>query len=265
MIIFDSILGADFYNNFDWKYALYAIILILIITGSLCLVIPRVEKDRKTQGAMIQSIFRSNYLMLGIPMTLSVFPDSDLLAAATLMAFSVPLLNVLAVVVLETYRGQKPKVKEILIGVARNPVVIAAVSAILLSTLRVTLPSVVGKAVSMMVPVATPLMLMSLGASFHFSETKKYIRQLAISVSSKLVIIPAILIPLSVYLGYCGELLMSLITMFAAPSAVSSYNMAVIMDSNHEFASQAVIYSTLFSAITMFALIFVMSEFGLLM
>lgn len=68
---------------------------------------------------LIQGMFRSNYVIMGIPVATALLGADQLGTVSILIAVIVPLFNMLAVVVLEVFRGQKPKPLHILGQIAK--------------------------------------------------------------------------------------------------------------------------------------------------
>ena len=82
------------------------------------------------------------------------------------------------------------------------------------------------------------------------------------SVLGKILIIPAIMLPVSVLLGF-NELEMAiLIAVFATPNAVSSYAMARNYEEDYELAGEIITLSTLLSIVTIFAFITIARRFA---
>ena len=85
-----------------------------------------------------------------------------------------------------------------------------------------------------------------------------------LGIVTRLVLIPAVLVTLAVALGFRGQELCSIFLLFAAPTAVSSYPMAVAMEADPEIAGQMVIFTTVCCLPTFFFWVMFMSSFGLL-
>ena len=103
----------------------------------------RLEKDPPTRGVMVQGLFRSNFVIIGLPLAESLAQGGDISSTAVMVAIIVPLFNVLAVIILEANRGGKPSVKHVLLGIARNPLIISTVLAILFVAFGIKLPEVI--------------------------------------------------------------------------------------------------------------------------
>ncbi len=73
-----------------------------------------------------------------------------------------------------------------------------------------------------------------------------------------------IFLPIAVWLGYRDEKLMALVIMLASPTTPSCYIMAKSMKSEGTLTSSVVVLTTLCSAFTLTAIIFVLKSLGLL-
>ena len=91
----------------------------------------------------------------------------------------------------------------------------------------------------------------------EFSKVSANLRALAIGVLGKLVVMPFLFITAAVLCGFRGIELVSLMVLFMAPSAVSSYTMAQQMDADGELAGQQVVFTTAFSILTIFLFVLV--------
>ena len=76
-----------------------------------------------------------------------------------------------------------------------------------------------------------------------------------LSVIGKVILIPAIMLPLSAFLGFDQLEMAILVAVFATPNAVSSYAMARNYEADYELAGEIITLSTLISVFTIFAFI----------
>ena len=261
-LIFYNIYETELSEIFDGKLILWALGLVLLMFLLLWLIVPRFEKDFRRKGVMIQGMFRSNFILYGLPVTASLFGDENVGTASMLIAFVVPLYNVLSVVVLEWYADRQIHPKKILKGIATNPLILGAVLGGLLLLCNIRLPEGIEKTVDNLSCMATPMAFLILGASFKFSALAGNIKHLSIAVLVKLVLFPALFLPLSILMGYRGMALAALLTMLGAPTAVSSFTMAKQMNGDGELAGQIVIFTSICSIITMFFWIFLLKQFA---
>ncbi|MCC3866176.1 AEC family transporter [Terrisporobacter petrolearius] len=263
-LLFYNIYTTDLGSVFDPKLMIFATMSIIILFGVLFLFIPIIEKDNSKRGVMIQGIFRSNFVLFGIPVATSLVGEGKVGTTALLIGVIVPLFNFLAVVCLETFRGGSINIKKIIRGIVTNPLIIGAFLGLLLLILNIKLPLFIVSTIKDISKMATPLSLTLLGASFSFSNIKKYLRETIIVVIGKLIITPLIFILISYYCGFRGVSLLSLMIMFASPTAISSFQMAIQMDGDSDLASQIVVFTSAFSIVTVFCWIFILKELALI-
>ena len=261
--VFNNIYTTDMAVAFNPGLTALAVGGILGVFIFLMIFIPRIEPDNAKRGVMIQAIFRSNFVLFGLPVAVSLCGEANIGPTSLLIGFVVPMFNILAVVCLETFRGGKPDVKKMLKGIAVNPLIIASVLGIVMNLAHVPLPSGVHKSITDLGKIATPLSLVALGGGFQFSRIQGYARQLIICVSGKLVISPLLMVALAAVLGFRGEMLVPVLALFGSPIAVSSYTMAEQMEGDGTLAASLVVLTTALSILTMFLFIFGLKQLGL--
>ena len=83
-------------------------------------------------------------------------------------------------------------------------------------------------------------------------------------VVARLLIVPAIMIPVTVSLGFTGPAMVGLMCIFIAPCATTSFNLASAMDSDADLAAQLVVFTSLCSLLTIFGWIFLLTQRGML-
>ena len=251
VLMFSNLYGKDIRGSIEGKLMTFGVLAVLSVYALTVAVVMRLRKDPKTRGAMIQAIFRSNFVIMGIPIVSNIFGGDELILPSVMITVIVPIYNVLAVVTLEVFRGSKPNFAHVLKQIASNPMLLGAVAGILEGV------------VSSMAGVATPMALLTLGAFFDFQSIANRKKDIAICVIGRLAVVPAIGLTVGILLGFRDVELVTLIAIFASPSAVSSFPMAQQMDSDAELAGDAVVFSSMFSCFTMFLWIFAAKSLGL--
>ena len=221
------------------------------------------EKLPERRGVLIQGMFRSNYVIMGIPVATALLGADQLGTVSILIAVIVPLFNMLAVVVLEVFRGQKPKPLHILGQIAKNPLVIGSVLGILTLVAGIRLPHILEQTIQSVSAIASPLQLFLLGAFFQFSGLKTYHRELVTVSIAKLIVSPGLFLGLGALLGFRGVAFVSLIGIFASPTAVNSFTMAQQMGGDAELAGDIVVTTSAASILTMFFWIFLFKSLGM--
>ena len=87
---------------------------------------------------------------------------------------------------------------------------------------------------------------------------------LVIFLLLRLILFPAAAVAAAVALDFRGIALASILMVFGCPLGTVTYTIAQQMDSDAELAGEQVIFSTLFSCLTLFVSIFILSRLGLI-
>ncbi|HWR18041.1 MAG TPA: AEC family transporter [Clostridia bacterium] len=252
-------------------------ILALFLIGILLV---RFIPDRGHKGAISQCMFRSNFAMYGLPLAISLAGDAGGRTAAALSVFSIPLFNVLAVYVLSRYSGteeHKPDTGKIIKGIITNPLIIGCVCGFLALCIRMLFEKAgisfrlkdikpLYDVLTQLSAIASPMSLIVLGAQFEFSAANKLKKQIALATFMRLVFAPLLVLGMAaVFLKDMGNGdWAGLIALFGSPVAVSSAILAREMKSDYVLASQLVVWTTLFSFISIFLIAILFRTLGML-
>lgn len=261
-LLYYNIYCSDLSGSFDPLLMAYAVGGVLLTFGLALGYTLLTEKLPERRGVLIQGMFRSNYVIMGIPVATALLGADQLGTVSILIAVIVPLFNMLAVVVLEVFRGQKPKPLHILGQIAKNPLVIGSVLGILTLVAGIRLPHILEQTIQSVSVIASPLQLFLLGAFFQFSGLKTYRRELVTVSIAKLIVSPGLFLGLGALLGFRGVAFVSLIGIFASPTAVNSFTMAQQMGGDAELAGDIVVTTSAASILTMFLWIFLFKSLG---
>lgn len=262
-LLYYNVYCSDLSGSFDPLLMAYAVGGVLLTFGLSLGYTLLTEKLPERRGVMIQGMFRSNYVIMGIPVATALLGSDQLGTVSILIAVVVPLFNMLAVVVLEVFRGQKPKPLHILGQIVKNPLVIASALGILTLAAGIRLPHILERTIQNVSAIASPLQLFLLGAFFQFSGLKTYRRELVTVSAAKLIISPGLFLGLGALLGFRGVAFVSLIGIFASPTAVNSFTMAQQMGGDAELAGDIVVTTSAVSILTMFLWIFLFKSLGM--
>lgn len=262
---------SDVNFNFVWYTIIATVILFAIALPVVCLM----TKENPKRGALIQSVFRANYALVGIPLATSLFGEAGGIMATVLSAFIIPIFNTLAVIGLCVFSsGKKPSVKKILVGIAKNPLiqsialgfVVLGIRAIFVKfgvSFRLADVQPVYKTLSNLSSVATPLALLVLGAQFELSAIPELKRYITFGVVTRNLIVPVLGLGVAYLLGvFNGAQFATFVAVFCTPVAVSSVPMAQEMDADVSLAGQLVIWSTVFSTVSIFLASYIFKALG---
>ena len=263
-LLFYNIYNAELSYAIRPKLILFAICGVLLVFAGAVYGVHRFEKIQDRKGPIAQGIFRSNFVIMGIPIAQAIVGDADLSPVAILIAVIVPMFNFLSVVILEKFRGGRVKTGEVLLEIAKNPLIIGSVLGIVFLLLRIRLPAVVEKAVSNLGSIATPLQLFLLGAFFRFSGLRRYVRPLTVVTLVKLFVTPAIMLSAAALLGIRGVEFLGLIGIFASPTAINSFTMVQQMKcGDAELAGDIVVMTSAVSIFSFFIWIYLFKSLGM--
>lgn len=257
-----NVYHSDLSNVFDKRLMIFGIIGVFIAFFLFFAIVRITEKKHEKQGVMIQGMFRSNFVLFGLPLATQLCSEDELGVTALMIAVVVPLYNVLSVITLEICRGGVPNVKKIIKGILTNPLIISSLLGLVILFIGIPVPKLIDQSLSSMASVATPLALFLLGASFRFSGAKNSLRQLITVLLGKLVLLPGIMLTIGYFMGFRGVAMTTLLAMFASPTAVSSFVMAQEMEGDAELASQIVVWTSTFALLTIFCFLMILKRLG---
>lgn len=263
MLSFYNIYKTDFSQLNNAGYILYGTAGLMVLFVLALVLVPRLVQSRPTASAFGQALFRSNYLLFGAAVAESMYGAGNIGLVSLLGAVAVPLFNAQAAILLETGRHGTASPKKLLLAIAKNPTVIATVLGLAVNFSGLRLPQLVLETVQDIAGLTTPLSFLSIGVSLSLGAVAKWRYLVSISLL-RLVLVPLVFVTGAVVLGFQGQELCALLILFAAPTAVSSYPMAVAMGADGDFAAQTVAYTTLFSLPTIFVWTMALNGMGLL-
>lgn len=259
IVTFNNIRRTNVTDVFDLRFVLYAAGSILAVIFLLIFVMPFIESNRKKQGVMIQGIFRSNFVMLGIPLSSYIAGENSSVLASMLIMVIIPVFNAAAVVLLSIYGGHTIHKRKLITDVLKNHMIIASILGIIMSLLRPPIPLFLDKSLADIGKVGSVFPIIVLGGMLDFSKVSANFKNLLITVAGKLIGMPLVFITLAVYLGFGSDEIVALVALYGSPTAVISAVMAEQLGCDHELAAQVVIFSTVMSCITVFIIVFVLS------
>ena len=208
-------------------------------------------KDHSRRGVVIQGLYRSNFVIIGLPIAESLV-GGDLGPVAMLLAVVIPIFNILAVITLAVFNGKKPGLKEVVLDILKNPLIIGSAAGIAALLAGLRLPAPLEKVASQMSGATSPVLLFLLGAFFQFKGMRSHMRELAAVCAGRLVVFPALFLGLAVAIGFHGVELVSLTGVFASSTAIASFTMAQQMDGDAELAGDIVVWTSALCSFTLF-------------
>lgn len=204
-------------------------------------------------GSLLQGSLRHNGF-LSLSILQGTYGVSALQMGAIAIAGLVPVSNIVSVTALLIFsaRRQGRSVKTaILAEIARNPLLGAIAVGLLVNYLAIPVPAFISQMTLFLGNAALPLLLLSIGASLRFSAFRGHLVPLAAAVMAKLMLFPLVLVMVGYTLGLGPLALAVLAATGAAPTASSSYALAVELGGDSELMAEIISLQTLFAAISM--------------
>ena len=265
VLLFEQLATVDFSEVWDIKFIIFCFV-VTAISITISTLISLLWKDRSIKGEFIQATYRSSAALLGIAFIQNIYGTAGM--APLMIIGSVPLYNIMAVVGLSVFKPgnnsfDKALVKKTLKGIATNPIIIGIVAGFVWSALKLSMPSILHKTVSSIGATATPMGLMSMGATFELRKATSKMKPTIVAVFMKLVGFCAVFLPVAAVLGFRNEELIAILVMLGSATTVSSFVMARNMGHEGTLSSGVIMMTTLLSAFTLTMWLDVLRSFGL--
>lgn len=227
---------------------------------------PKLARENSRRGVLIQALYRSNFVLFGIPLTATLYGADQTSIAAMLAAEVLTIYNITSVIILELFNSQGEKIRpKALVGkLLRNPMLQGCCVGLVFFFLGIRLPKCLESPISSFANMTTPLAMFALGGTMEFDALRRNLRVLLHTVAAKLLLVPLVLVAAAYALGLRGIELFLVVAVFGTPVASGSYPMAMNMGGDGPLAGQLVFASTLAAVPTLFLWIFAMSALGLL-
>lgn len=254
--LFRDLATMDVRASFDAKYVLFC----AAATTSSILVIWALAKlflkEKHIVGEFVQACYRSSAAILGAAFIQNIYGTSGM--SGLMILGSVPLYNIFAVIILtlespalDVKSGMGEKIKKSLKGIVTNPILLGIAAGFVWSLLRLPMPTMANKTLSSLAGMTSPLALLAIGAGFKGREALGYLKPTAVATVTKLVILPAIFLPMAVHFGFTDQKLVALLVMLGSVTTPAGYVMAKQMGHEGTLTGSVCVTTTVFSALTL--------------
>ncbi len=266
VLLFGDLAAVDFARVWNMKFVSFCFgVTVISIAASAG--ISFLWKDRSIQGEFIQASYRSSAAILGIAFIQNIYGTAGM--APLMIIGSVPLYNVMAVLVLSLFKpGQRgldrDVMKTTLWGIVTNPIILGIAAGLLWSALRLPMPQIMGKMISSVGGVTTPMGLMAMGAVFDLRRAFAKVKPAVTAAFIKLIGFCAVFLPAAVRLGFREEELVAILVMLGSATTVTCFVMAKNMGHEGVLSSSVVMLTTLFSAFTLTGWLYLLRSMGLI-
>ena len=265
LMLFLDMGSVDILHDFRPGFVLFCFAATLVGILTVWAGAKRFLKDKTLVGEFVQAGYRSSAAVLGVAFIQNIYGSAGM--APLMILGSVPLFNIFAVLILMLESPEQrgvPDPKQLLRGVATNPILLGIVFGTVYALLPFTLPQIATKTISSIASLTTPLSLLSIGASFEGTKAIKKLGPTCAAAFIKLILLPVIFLPIAVHMGFREQALVAIVILCGAPSTVSGYVMAKNMGGDHVLSSSIIVLTTVLSAVTLTLTLFILRSFALI-
>jgi hypothetical protein len=224
-------------------------LIIFFVLVLLSLVLVRAKRER---GIFVQGSFRGNMGIIGLAFCLNAYGDTGIAIASVYMAALTILYNLLSVIILTQTltTSQQQLWRQIVVNIIKNPIVISIVLGFIVIGIRLPIHPVLMDSGNYLAQMTLPLALLCIGGSINLKELRQSSFVSLITVTMKLVLVPAASIALALPFSFSSIEMGVVFLMAAAPTATASYIMVQAMKGNGVLAANIIVLSTLGSVLS---------------
>ena len=277
VLLFQDLFLQDFAAAWNGRFVLFCFLATLASILLISAVSRLFIKDLPLRGEFIQVSYRSSAAILGIAFIQNIYGEGNSGMGPLMILGSVPLYNIFAVVILSLTAGTDMAgesmdrsripdgklLKKTLLGIAKNPIILGVAIGFAWSLLKIPRPAIFVSVVHNIAVLATPLGLISMGASFDFKKISGNFRLSLIAAFIKLILQAAVFLPIAVVCGFRSQELVALIVMLGSASTVTCYIMARNMGHDGALSATTVMLTTIGCAFTLTFWLWLLRTLGL--
>ena len=235
--------------SFSWRTTLFTSIATLVVAVAAMAGAGLWRLPRSQRGVFAQAAMRGNVAYVAFPLILAGVGDAALRMAVVTAAVLIPVMNLLAVLVLEAARGEGESAGRVAIRVLVNPMVLGATAGLPLAALHWQPWPWLGSTLQILADFSLPAALLALGAQLELRRWAPVWRQTAAVTVAKLALLPG--------LGWwalrttgASELELAVgVLLLASPTAVASYPVAAELGGDTDLAGACVLFTTVASVV----------------
>jgi hypothetical protein len=224
---------------------------VLLVSGLLL----GLRRMLPVSGAGFTSIFQGSIRFntyVGLAVVGALLGDQGVALAAVVLAFLVPLVNVLSVGVLTHYAAHTAADwRGILLSLAQNPLILACLLGIALNLLGIGLPLGSGAVLEIFSSAALPMGLLTVGAGLNVRAARASLLLVGISSGLKLLLLPALTLIACHLLGLSAMATTVVVVFAALPTATSAYILAQELGGDMPLMAAILTVQTVLAVLTM--------------
>ena len=267
--LFRDLGSTDVRTTFDGAYVLFCFGVTAVSILGIWVLAKLLLKNKSLVGEFVQVCYRSSAAILGTAFLQSIYGTASM--SSMMILGSVPLYNIMAVVILmleapgaaqDQPVSLSARLKKSVKGVLTNPTLLGIAAGFVWSLLSLPMPALASKTLGSVAGLTSPLALLAIGAGFKGKKALGYLKPTAVATAVKLLVLPAVFLPVAVHLGFADEKLVALLVMLGSIATPSCYVMAKQMGHEGVLTGSVCVTTTLFSAFSLTFWLFLLRSMG---
>lgn len=226
------------------------------------LLVPRFCSAPPRRGVIAQGAVRANDAIFGLAVAGALVPQQEMQVVLLSVSVSIPLFNLCGVTALELNRGGRVGVRVFARKILTNPIIIGCAVGALLNLCGARLPGMLLSPMRSLSALCTPLAFLVIGGTLRFSAMQQDRAAIVWTTLIKLVLLPAVMLVLALLLDFSPAAVITVLAVFGAPTALSSFPLACELGGDERLAGEIVAVTSVCSIVTMFLFIFILKQLG---
>ncbi len=232
--------------------------LVLAVSGPVLLVsglLLALRRVLSVSGPGFTSIFQGSIRFntyVGLAVVGALLGNDGVALAAVMMAFLIPLVNVLSVTALTRYAAHTAADwRGVLLSLAQNPLILACLLGIALNMLGLGLPLGSGAVLEIFSRAALPMGLLTVGAGLNLGAARAALLPVVVASGLKLLLLPALTLIACHLLGLSEMATIVAVVFAALPTATSAYILAQELGGDMPLMAAILTIQTVLAVLTM--------------
>jgi len=224
--------------------------------------------NKQQLGVFVQAANRSNYVVLAMAIIVFLLGDYALPKTALMVPFVVTVNNIMTTLIF-TVTGMDggisgfARIRGVLWGIIKLPMVIAVLLGLLANILGLSLPVTIDRSISSVADMAAPAVLLAIGGVLRMEKVRQYFKLAAAAMIVKNLILPVVFIVPAVLLGFRGVELAILSMVALSPTGAMTYAVAVEMGGDSDLAASCLVFSNAMAIFTIVPALTILRVLGL--
>ena len=228
----------------------------ILAMSALCLALRRpLYRYLKLDGAGFTSVFQGAtrwQTFVAIALADNLYQEAGIALAAVAVVAMIPLINVINVWVLAHYAAPTPpRWRDVLLAIARNPLIWACVIGAALNPIAHVIPPPFASVVDLLGQTSLPVGLVLVGSGLDPAGMRRPRLVTFLTTGLKLILMPIVAVTLGLLLGVSGEGLVVVACCAAVPSASNAYVLARQMGGDAPLIAEILTVQTITAMVTM--------------